>query len=140
MVAEALLASWRDTPTRQAVIDFVRSVSTEGGPRYVAAADRIAVFDNDGTLWPEKPIPIQLDFTLYRMAELAEADPSLRDHQPYQAAVARDYRWLGAAMVKHYHGDDADLGLLLSAVETAFQGLTVETFGEEALGWLQQAG
>ena len=140
MVAEALLASWRDTPTRQAVIDFVRSVSTEGGPRYVAAADRVAVFDNDGTLWPEKPIPIQLDFTLYRMAELAEADPSLRDHQPYQAAVARDYRWLGAAMVKHYHGDDADLGLLLSAVEAAFQGLTVETFGEEALGWLQQAG
>ncbi len=140
MVAESLLASWRDTETRQSVVDFVRSVSTDGGPAYVAPADRVAVFDNDGTLWPEKPIPIQLDFTLYRLAELARADPSLADHQPYRAAVERDYRWLGAAMVKHYHGDDADLGLLMSAVESAFQGMTVESFGQEAQGWLQQAG
>ena len=51
-----------------------------------------------GTLWSEKPIPIQLDFTLFRMAELARADPSLRGRQPYQAAVERDYRWLGEAM------------------------------------------
>jgi phosphoserine phosphatase len=139
MVAEALLASWRETATRRAVVDFVRSVSTDDGPGYVAPADRVAVFDNDGTLWPEKPIPIQLDFTLYRLAELAGADPSLRDHQPYRAAVGRDYRWLGAAMVKHYHGDDADLGLLMSAVESAFQGMTVESFGQEAQRWLQQA-
>ena len=56
----------------------------------------------------EKPIPIQLDFTLFRMAELAGRDPSLKDRHPYKAAAERDYRWLGEAMVKHYHGDDAD--------------------------------
>ena len=62
-------------------------------------AERVAVFDNDGTLWSEKPIPIQLDFTLFRLAELAEADSSLKDRQPYKAAIERDYRWLGEAMV-----------------------------------------
>ena len=75
----------------------------------------MAVFDNDGTLWSEKPIPIQLDFTLYRLAELAEADPSLGSQQPYKAALERDYHWLSEAMVKHYHGDDADLGLLMAS-------------------------
>ena len=116
MVAEALLVSWRDTPARKAITDFVQGVTSEGSAGYVAPADRVAVFDNDGTLWSEKPIPIQLDFTLFRMAELAQADSSLRDRQPYRAAVERDYRWLGEAMVKHYHGDDADLRLLMAAV------------------------
>ena len=91
MVAETLLASWRDTPTRAAIVDFVTVVTGGYSPGSVAPAERVAVFDNDGTLWSEKPIPIQLDFTLYRMAELAEADPSLRDRQPYQAAAERDY-------------------------------------------------
>jgi phosphoglycolate phosphatase-like HAD superfamily hydrolase len=138
MVAEALLASWRDTPTRAAIVDFVAGVTADG-PSLVAPADRVAVFDNDGTLWSEKPIPIQLDFTLYRMAELAQADSSLNARQPYKAAVERDYRWLGAAMVKHYQGDDTDLHLLMAAVETAFGGVTVESFGQEVTAWLQRS-
>jgi phosphoglycolate phosphatase-like HAD superfamily hydrolase len=138
MVAEALLASWRDTPTRAAIVDFVAGVTADGSS-LVAPADRVAVFDNDGTLWSEKPIPIQLDFTLYRMAELAQADSSLNARQPYKAAVERDYRWLGAAMVKHYQGDDTDLHLLMAAVETAFGGVTVESFGQEVTAWLQRS-
>jgi hypothetical protein len=139
MVADALLSSWRETPTKAAILNFVDSVTDEGGPDFVLPADRVAVFDNDGTLWSEKPIPIQLDFTLYRMAELAEADPSLSKRQPYRAAVEHDYHWLGDAMVKHYHGDDADLGLLLGAVETAFQGMNVTAFSAEVRGWLEGA-
>jgi len=139
VAAEALLESWNDTPARTAIIDFVGGVSDEGSSDFVLPADRVAVFDNDGTLWSEKPIPIQLDFTLFRMAELAEADRSLRDRQPYQAAVGRDYHWLGEAMVKHYHGDDGDLRLLLGAVESAFQGMSVESFQAEVLGWLKDA-
>lgn len=73
------------------------------------------------------------------MAELAQADPSLRGHQPYQAAVERDYRWLGEAMVKHYHGDDSDLRLLMAAVETAFGGMTVDAFSAEVSSWLASA-
>jgi phosphoserine phosphatase len=139
MVAETLLSTWRDTPTRQAVIDFVDSATSEQSGGFVPPAERIAVFDNDGTLWSEKPIPIQLDFTLSRLAELARADPSLAARQPYKSAVERDYHWLGEAMIKHYHGDDADLQVLMAAVETAFGGMTVEAFSEEARGWLKSA-
>ena len=60
-----------------------------------------------GRCGSEKPIPIQLDFTLRRFAEMAEADPQLRDQQPYKASYEQDMGWLGQAMVKHYQGDDA---------------------------------
>jgi phosphoserine phosphatase len=139
MAAETLLALWNDTPARRAIVDFVQAVSTEGSPGFVAPAERVAVFDNDGTLWSEKPVPIQLDFTLFRMAELAGQDPSLAERQPYRAAVERDFRWLDQAIVKHYHGDDADLGLLMGAVESAFEGMEVEAFGAEVMEWLTTA-
>jgi len=139
VAAENLLESWRDTPTRTAIVDFVGGVSDDGSADFVEPADRVAVFDNDGTLWSEKPIPIQLDFTLFRLAELAGQDPSLRDRQPYKASVERDYHWLGETMVKHYHGDDADVRLLMRAIESAFQGMSVESFQAEVLGWLKDA-
>jgi haloacid dehalogenase-like hydrolase len=139
VAAENLLESWRDTPTRTAIVDFVGGVSDDGSADFVDPADRVAVFDNDGTLWSEKPIPIQLDFTLFRLSELAGQDPSLRDRQPYKASVERDYHWLGETMVKHYHGDDADMRLLMSAIESAFQGMSVESFQAEVLGWLKDA-
>jgi len=84
MSAESLLVSWRDTATRQAIVDLVRSVSSAGA-NYVSPADRVAVFDNDGTLWSEKPIPIQLDFTLYRLAEQGRQ----RQHAGWPRAVPR---------------------------------------------------
>jgi phosphoserine phosphatase len=133
---EELMASWRDTPTRQAIVDFVEAVGTEGSESFVPAVERVAVFDNDGTLWSEKPIPVQLDFTMFRMAQLAERDTALKDRQPFKASVEHDYGWLGQAMVKHYHGDDSDLKLLMRAVESAFEGMGVEAFAGEALGWL----
>jgi len=139
MVAEATLASWRDTPARRAITDFVGRVTAAGGPGFVAPADRVAVFDNDGTLWSERPIPIQLDFALFRLTEMANADPSRRARQPFRAAIERDYRWLGDAMVKHYGGDEADLGLLLGAVESAFDGMNVEDFSASVMSWLQMA-
>jgi hypothetical protein len=139
MAAETLLALWNDTPTRRAIVDFVQAVSTEGSPGFVAPSERVAVFDNDGTLWSEKPVSIQLDFTLFHMVELAGQDPSLAERQPYGAAVERDYRWLNEAVVKHYHGDDADLGLLLGAVGSAFAGMEVEAFGSQVTQWLAPA-
>jgi phosphoserine phosphatase len=139
VVAEDLLASWRKTPTKTRITAFVGEVTEPGGTGFVDPAERVAVFDNDGTLWSERPIPIQLDFTLYRLADLAAADPDLAKRQPYKAAVERDFRWLGEAMVKHYHGDDADLGLLMAAVETAFAGMTVHEFSDDVTKWLTDA-
>jgi phosphoserine phosphatase len=116
-----------------------RRVTAEGGPEHVPRDERVAVFDNDGTLWPEKPIPIQLDFTLFRLAELAARDPTLAQRQPYQAASERDYHWLGDAMIKHYRGDDDDLRLLMSAVESAFEAMTIDEYSAESLTWLRGA-
>ncbi len=134
MAGTAELSSWNDTATRQAITSFV-----EAATRDVPPEERIATFDNDGTLWSEKPIPIQLDFTLFRMAELATVDPSLAQVQPFKSAVERDYHWLGEAMVKHYNGDDGDLGLLQAAVERAFEGMSVEAYSAEVLEWFETA-
>ncbi len=60
---------------------------TEGSVGWVPAEERVAVFDYDGTLWCEKPMPVQLDFILRPLVEMAEADPTLRDRQPWQAAL-----------------------------------------------------
>jgi len=69
------LVSWNDGPTKSAITDFVGRVTEEGGSDYVEPAARVAVFDNDGTLWTEKPLVIQLDFTIRRFREIAESDP-----------------------------------------------------------------
>ncbi len=139
MAAEELLTSWNDTPTRRAITAFVISVTTDGSKTYLPSEARVATFDNDGTLWCEKPIPVQLDFTLHRLADQARADPSLARRQPYTAALDHDLRWLGVAMVKHYHGDDADMALLQGAVSHAFVGMTVEDFASEVREWISTA-
>ena len=72
------LASWNDTPTRQAIVQVVERVTDESSPDYLPPEERVTAFDNDGTLWCEKPMPIELGFILARFAEMAEADESLR--------------------------------------------------------------
>jgi phosphoglycolate phosphatase-like HAD superfamily hydrolase len=121
----AALDSWTDGPTKSAIVDFVDRVTTQG-PDYVAPEERIAVFDNDGTLWCEKPMYIQLDFLIRRFAEQAKADPSLREKQPYKAAVEGDLNWFGGAVTKHYQGDDSDFKPLVGAILTAHHEITVD--------------
>ncbi|WP_071289035.1 HAD family hydrolase [Mycolicibacterium llatzerense] len=120
-----MLESWNDGPTKAAIVDFVGRVTTES-PDYVAPQDRIAVFDNDGTLWCEKPAYIQLDFLVRRLAEQVAADPALADRKPYAAAASGDLAWFGAAVTKHYQGDDSDLKVLGAAMLSAHSGITVE--------------
>src|SRR6478672_11986844 len=103
------LATWNDGATKQAIVDFVERVTSEDGPDYVPPQDRVAVFDNDGTLWCEKPMPIELGFILGRLAEMVGEDSALRDRQPWKAAHEQDYAWLGNALTKHYAGDDGDV-------------------------------
>jgi phosphoglycolate phosphatase-like HAD superfamily hydrolase len=134
-----MLESWNGGPTKSAINDFVGRVTEEGGLDYVEPAARVAVFDNDGTLWTEKPLVIQLDFTVHRFRELAESDPALRTEQPYQAAYEGDMHWLSAAVVKHYHGDDSDLKLLMVAVPKAFQSVTVEDYDRRVKGFFGEA-
>ena len=101
--------------------------------------ERIAVFDNDGTLWAEKPMPVELVFILKRWGEMVEADPSLKDRQPWKAAVERDYAFLAGAFDKHYLGDDTDIKVIMAGVIGAFAGMEVETYGAAA-GVLRPGG
>ena len=133
------LASWRDTATREAIVDFVQAVTSEGETSYVPPEERVAVFDNDGTLWCEKPLPIQADFILRRLYEMAEADPALRERQPWKAAYERDYAWLGTVMEEHYEGDDTNVRVLLGGVLAAHAGISVEDFEEQADSFLRTA-
>jgi phosphoserine phosphatase len=125
------LASWRDTPTRRAIVDFVEGVTTEGGPAYVPPAERVAVFDNDGTLWTEKPMPTQLHFIVQQWVAAATADPSLAEQQPYKAAVTGDLSWLGATIDKHYAGDDSDLKVMIGALLRSSAGMRVDAYAAQ---------
>ena len=131
------LASWNDTPTRDRIVEFVERVTTEGSPDHVPPAERIAVFDNDGTLWTEKPMPVQLDFILRRLVEMASAEPTLRDRQPWKAAYTKDYGWFGMAVAKHYAGDDTDLPALGGGILAAFAGMSVEDFEAQSDAFLR---
>jgi phosphoglycolate phosphatase-like HAD superfamily hydrolase len=129
------LASWRDGAARDAIADFVESVEREGVP----PDERVAVFDNDGTLWCEQPMPIQLDFVLRRLVQMAEAEPELRTRQPWKAAYERDHAWLGGLMAQHYAGDDSNVRVLAGGILAAFDGLSVEDFEAQADAFLRTA-
>jgi phosphoserine phosphatase len=122
------LQSWVDGPTKSAIVDFVARVTEEGGVDFVPVEERIAVFDNDGTLWPEQPLVINIDFILRRFASLAEQQPELRTQQPYQAAYEKDYHWLSEAVAKYYRGDKADFALFLEVFPSAYKAATVDEF------------
>lgn len=120
------LPSWSDGPTRDAILAFVETVSS--GPDALPEAERVAVFDNDGTLWTEKPMPTQLHYIVEQWKVQAEADPSLAERQPYRAAVTGDYAWLGGAIDKHYTGDDSDLKTLIGALVGITAGMSVDDY------------
>jgi len=131
------LPGWRAGSTRQAIQEFVQRVTGEGSPDFVPPPERVAVFDNDGTLWCEKPMPIQLDFILRRLAAMADQDPELRTRQPWQAAYTRDYGWLGQVITRHYQGDDRELPVLAAGILQAFANITVEDFEGQADAFLR---
>jgi phosphoserine phosphatase len=123
------LESWKDTPTRAAIVDFVDRVTTEGGSDFVPPSERIATFDNDGTLWCEKPLYAQADFVLRKWRAMAAADPSLAERQPYKAVVEGDRAWLDALTD---HVPD-----LVRGVGEAFGGLTTDEFEAEAMEFFE---
>jgi phosphoserine phosphatase len=133
------LPSWNEGASKAAIVDFVERVTREGGGEYIAPAERVAVFDNDGTLWCEKPMPIELGFILERLAEMAEQDGSLRERQPWKAAHEKDYAWLGGVITKHYHGDDSDVKVLMGGILQAFAGMNVDAYASAADAFLRRA-
>jgi phosphoglycolate phosphatase-like HAD superfamily hydrolase len=131
------LPTWNAGAVKDTILGFVDQTCSAGSPGWVPVEERVAVFDNDGTLWCEKPMPIQLDLILRRLAEMAELDPSLRDRQPWQAAHERDYGWLTQVMAEHYAGDDTNVKTLGAGIVAAFANITVDQFETNADAFLR---
>jgi phosphoserine phosphatase len=132
----AQLESWSDGAAKRAIVDFVTRVTTPDIPAFVPPADRIAAFDNDGTLWCEQPV-IQLAHILQRWQEMARQDPTLRDQQPWKAAVDKDMAWFRTAITKHYGGDESDMPILAKGLLAAFEGLTTDEFAGRAAAFFR---
>ena len=130
------LGSWREGASKRAILDFVQRVTADGGPDAVPPEERVAVFDNDGTLWCEKPMPIQLDFILRRLAAMADQDPELRTRQPWQAAYTRDDGWLALGVLTEPHLWDAvfPLDADLSVLNQQTTDDETTTFGYDGNG------
>ena len=124
------LPSWNATPTKEALMAFVSTVTTPGNG-YVPPIERIAAFDNDGTLWCEKPMYVQAAFIFAKWQAMVTADPTLADTQPYKALVEGDREWL-SNIVEH-------VPELVKGVSEAFGGITTEAFEEEVAQFFQVA-
>ncbi len=124
-----MLNSWNDTDNKKAVIDFVQRVSTEGGKDFVPVAERIAVFDNDGTLWTEQPTFIEGLFAFERIKEMIDENPSMKEMQPFKAFLEHD--------LKTIHG----LGKkgIMEFVFKSHEAQTQEEFREIAKHWFGNA-
>src|SRR6266480_5928846 len=86
------LPSWNDGPAKQSIIAFVEKVTKPGSPDFVPVSERIATFDNDGTLWCEQPIPVQLAFAIDRVKALAPKHPEWKEKQPFKAVLEDDLK------------------------------------------------
>lgn len=131
------LNSWQDGAARRSIVDFVERVSGVG-PDSVPAPERVAVFDNDGTLWTEKPMPTQLHYIVKQWAAAAAADPTLATQQPYLSAVTHDFSWLAAALNKHYAGDDSDLKVMIGAILASSANLSVDEYAASVVQFYRQ--
>ena len=115
------LPSWNEGPAKAAVVAFVESV-TRTGSSFVSPEDRVATFDNDGTLWCEKPLYPQADFVFRRWQAMVEADPDRAKEQPYKALAENDREWL-SSLLDH-------VPELIKGVTEAYEGITTKAFEE----------
>ena len=123
------LPSWNEGKTKQSIVDFVAKVTKEGSPEFVPAAERIATFDNDGTLWAEQPLYFQLHFGLDRVKELAPAHPEWKEKEPFKSVLAGDLKTAFA-------GGASSLIEILAAGSS---NMTTEEFDRVAGAWITTA-
>jgi len=123
------LPSWRDGPVKEAIVAYVERVTARGGRDYLPPEHRVATFDNDGTLWSEKPIYFQLQFALDRVKALAPEHPEWKEQQPFQAVLEDDQEALAAAGMEG----------LVALVSASHAGLTETEFAAVVREWLATA-
>jgi phosphoglycolate phosphatase-like HAD superfamily hydrolase len=126
---QTTLPSWNEGPTKQSIVDFVRGVTTDGGPHFVKPEDRIAVFDNDGTLWSEQPFYFQVAFALDRMKAMAPQHPEWQDNPLYVAVLNNDMKTVAAGGLK----------ALLELATITHAGMTTDEFAKIIEDWIRSA-
>jgi phosphoglycolate phosphatase-like HAD superfamily hydrolase len=127
--AQDPLPSWNDGPAKQAILDFVRETTETGGAKFVPPEERIATFDQDGTLWVEHPIYTQVIYCLERVPALAEKKPEVRKIEPFKTVLSGNREAIAKLSTK-------DLEKILAATLT---GMSVEEFSAEVKKWLATA-
>ncbi len=120
------LPSWNDGSTKKAILEFVAAVTEKGGKDYVEPAERIAVFDNDGTLWVEYPMYTQVLFAFDRVKELAPQHPEWKTKQPFKALLEGDMKTVGASGMKG----------VIEIVMATHSGMTAAEFEKTVTNWL----
>jgi phosphoserine phosphatase len=120
------LASWNDGTTKKSILDFVARVTEAGGKDFVTPEERIATFDNDGTLWSERPYPFQVAFALDRVKALAPQHPEWQDKEPFRSVLAADLKGM---LSGGYHG-------LIAMVAATHSGMTTDEFESEVRQWV----
>ncbi len=123
------LPSWKDGPAKKSLVAFVEKVTKDGSPDFVPVAERIATFDNDGTLWCEKPLPVQLYFALDRVKALAPQHPEWQDKEPFASLLKGDLKTAAAG------GERA----LLEIFMATHTGMTTVEFEKIAKNWIATA-
>ncbi len=123
------LPSWNDTAPKKAIVAFVEKVTKEGGPDFVPPAERIATFDNDGTLWVEQPMYTQLAFVMARVHELAPQHPEWKTTQPFAGVLAGDMKAVAATGEKG----------LMELLAATHAGMSLDAFHKMVLDWLATA-
>lgn len=132
------LPSWRDGPILRRLREFVADVTDETSSSFVPVDERVAVFDNDGTLWSERPL-VQGAFVAQRLQQLVVDDPTLAGSQPWTAIAEGDTDWIDQAVARHYQGDSTDLKAFAAAALVGFSDITVEEFQSMAATYLASA-
>jgi hypothetical protein len=89
------LPSWNDGPTKQAIITFVRETTSQSSPKFVEPEERIATFDQDGTLWVEQPVCTQILFAFHQVGVMAAKDPKIKDLEPFKTVLSGDLAAIG---------------------------------------------
>ncbi|XAZ22687.1 haloacid dehalogenase-like hydrolase [Sinorhizobium sp. B11] len=125
VLAQDALPSWNGTSAKTRIMDFVKATITEGGEGYVAPADRIAVFDNDGTLWSEQPYYIQLGFVLDRVKALAPQHPEWKTREPFKSVLDGDLKGIAKG------GEKGMVDLMMAT----HAGMTTDEFAKIAEDW-----
>ena len=126
------LPSWNDTPTKQAILDFIAKTSDNNAREYIPPADRIAAFDNDGTLWVEQPAPAQTGFLIGKLVEQVKPTPTLAEEDPYKGIVNKDPDFMRALAQQVPEAIIA----FLSGIGKAWEGTTPEAYDAEVQAFL----